>query len=365
MYRRASMRPLCRLSILLLALFAFCAAPIFPTRGAQYFPAEWIAPIRALAEKIASAAGAPGPLAMNMTNNSSLGSPDASAIYEDLLTELRARHYQIVSPVPSTASGVRVQITFSEDAARYLLVAQVWTAPNTDAQVAIGYAPKIDRNAGKPPAAVVLNRKLIYSQPERILDFALLDDPGSLAPGRSLVVVEPERIAFLGVTGNQWQAGGAARISHAGPWPRDLAGAIDPVSGKITINGTACRGDALHPETLQCEIPRRASASISATNQIQSQLPEHAGEAISLTGPCPAPGGILLATGDGDWTQADHLQAFDAASQPAVAIGQPYQLAGPVLALGAAADGKSARVVSLNLQTGMYEASIVSLSCGN
>jgi hypothetical protein len=73
----------------------------------------------------------------------------------------------------------------------------------------------------------------------------------------------------------------------------------------------------------------------------------------------------VLVTGIGDWTVRDTLRIYRVADHQAVTVGQPLEFSGPILALWPTQDDKSARVVSRNLQTGMYEASIVSVSCGN
>lgn len=91
----------------------------------------------------------------------------------------------------------------------------------------------------------------------------------------------------------------------------------------------------------------------------------------------------VLTTGAGDSLEADHIQMYDIRNYPqtqapasssgsqgeavppeAVALGQPLDFSGPILALWSSGDLRSARVVSLNLQTGMYEGSIISVSCG-
>lgn len=91
----------------------------------------------------------------------------------------------------------------------------------------------------------------------------------------------------------------------------------------------------------------------------------------------------VLTTGTGDSMEPDHIQIYDIRSYPpsqtsaqstgsqsettppeAVAVGQPLDFPGPILTLWPSADLKSARVVSMNLQTGMYEGSIISVSCG-
>jgi hypothetical protein len=77
------------------------------------------------------------------------------------------------------------------------------------------------------------------------------------------------------------------------------------------------------------------------------------------------PAWLVLVTDTGDWTARDTLRIYRVADHQAAMVGQPLEFSGPVLALWPAEDGKSARVVSRNLQTGMYEASIVSVSCGN
>jgi hypothetical protein len=73
----------------------------------------------------------------------------------------------------------------------------------------------------------------------------------------------------------------------------------------------------------------------------------------------------VLATGTGDWTERDHLQAYepDHASSP-TGVSESLEFSGPILSLWPSLDGKAARVVSKNLQTGLHEASIVTVACG-
>jgi hypothetical protein len=379
---RAAMRSPLRLSIMLSAIVFVFAASLSALSPAQpssqvssaQLPVEWTAPVTSLAEKIASAVGAPrGPLAMNLTNSSSLRPPDASAVYDALLAALRARQFQIVSPAPPSSMVTRVLLTLSEDATRYIWVAQVWTAPGAEAQVAIASAPKLaDRSAATPEVSVALSRRLIWSQPGKILDFVLQEAPNQAA---GLIVLEPERLAFYYSSGNGWLLARTAPVSHTSPWPRDLTGTLDAVRGKVTIDGQACDGDFLHPDTsLRCDIRQggahpMASNNVSdnkiADDKIAPQIDGRSQDVANLGTVCVGLGPLLLTSGVGDWTQTDDLRAYEAAGGPIQAVGQPFELPGPVLALSVASDGKSARVVSRNLQTGMYEASIVAASCGN
>src|SRR5262249_61113596 len=70
----------------------------------------------------------------------------------------------------------------------------------------------------------------------------------------------------------------------------------------------------------------------------------------------------ILASGTGDWTQPDLLQAFDL-SQGATPVTSAVEVPGPVTALWAAADSGSAAVVARNLATGKYEAFSFSIGC--
>jgi hypothetical protein len=374
---RAAMRSPLRLPALLCAIAfifvtsLFAVSPAHPSSqvSSAQLPAQWTAPVASLAEKIASAAGVPpGPLAMNLTNSSSLRPSDASAVYDVLLAALRARQFQIVSPAPPSSMVTRVLLTLSEDATRYIWVAQVWTAPGAEAQVAIASAPKLaDRSAATPEVSVALSRRLIWSQPGKILDFVLQEAPNQAA---GLIVLEPERLAFYYSSGNGWLLARTAPVSHASPWPRDLTGALDATHGKVTIDGQACDGDFLHPDTsLRCDIRQGGAHPMASNNvaddKIAPQIEGRSQDVANLGTVCVGLGPLLLTSGVGDWTQTDDLRAYEAAGGPIQAVGQPFELPGPVLALSVASDGKSARVVSRNLQTEMYEASIVAASCGN
>ena len=85
---------------------------------------------------------------------------------------------------------------------------------------------------------------------------------------------------------------------------------------------------------------------------------------VSVSADCD-PSWLVLVSGTGDWTVRDTLRIYRVADHQAATVGQPLEFSGPILASRLAEDGKSARVASRNLQTGMYEASIVSVSCGS
>ncbi len=360
------MRPL--LSILPRLRVTIVAALLAVTVGASFaqLPPEWPEEndaVRALAEKIAAAAAPAHSLALNVTNTSSLSAADASAVSVALAAELARRHFTILSPTSPSPADAQVQLTLSEGAEGYVWVAQIRGGANGE-QVAIVAVPgPADRFPGQAEKSLALSQKLIWRQPEKFLDFALLaaSQPGAIR----LVILEPERLAFYTFEGSQWQSQRVVRIPHAAPWPRDVSGEIDASAGKASLPGVTCQGDWERQETVQCVAGRQEKRPATVADQEQLEIDGRAADFVALGKVCDSFGPILLVTGPGDWTEPDQLRAYEVPGGAPIAIGQAIDFPGPILAHAAAEDGKSARVVSRNLQTGMYEASIVSVSCGD
>jgi len=123
-----------------------------------------------------------------------------------------------------------------------------------------------------------------------------------------------------------------------------------------------CSGNFQHPETVTCGSAAAAYDAAFMAKPISVQ--GHTVDSyVSLAAACGI-GPLTVVSGPGDWTEPDFIQAFGLKNQ-AGAVSEKILVPGPILALWASEDGKSARVVSRNLQTGAYEASIVSVSCGD
>jgi hypothetical protein len=356
------MRPLLR--ILPRLRVTIIAAFLAVTSSASFaqLPPQWNDAVRALADKIAAAAAPAHSLALNTVNSSSLSAVDASGISSALTAELTRRQFTILSP--ASLADAQVQLTLSEGAQGYVWVAQIRHDAENDAQVAMVAAPgPANGFPGAARKSLVLSQKLIWRQPEKFLDFALL--PADPSSSIRLVILEPEKLAFYAPGEGQWQLQHTVRIPHSAPWPRDVTGEIDASAGKASLPSVNCEGDFARPETLQCVAVRQAKGSTTVADQEQLEIDGRAADFVALGKVCDSFGPILLVTGPGDWTVPDELRAYEVPGGPPVAIGQAIEFPGPILAHAAADDGKSARVVSRNLQTGMYEASIVSVSCGD
>jgi hypothetical protein len=109
-------------------------------------------------------------------------------------------------------------------------------------------------------------------------------------------------------------------------------------------------------------LPEATTSLVGQNTLHASAVFDWGDQIVTIVAPCDAAWHVL-ATGTGDWTQTDHLQIYEIRDREAIPVGQRLELPGPILSLSSSSDLKSARMVSRNLQTGMYEASIVSVSC--
>jgi hypothetical protein len=177
-----------------------------------------------------------------------------------------------------------------------------------------------------------------------------------------LVVLEPDRIAFYQYQVGEWKLARSIAIPHTQPAQRDMRGRIDIRAGMVQLPDAQCAGQLQLPATVTCKSGSASQDAEFLTEPIVVQ-----GRTIESYAPmAPACGvsSLKLVTGLGDWTEPDFVQAYGVKNQ-ADAVSEKIQLPGPVLVLWRDDDGKLARVVSRSLQTGAYEASIVSVSCGN
>jgi hypothetical protein len=317
-----------------------------------------------------------------------------------------------------------VEVALSENAESYLLVAKLRIEDKH--MVMISRVAREPISTGTAPkTSLVLRRDLIWEQPSPLLDFLVVD----LSPdGKPLMIVLESRqiVSYRGENGT-WTADQTFHFPIPDRRPRDLRGRIESGGELFTflLSDMTCDGGARRSLDLTCSKGSRdwpvyaggeergdahlvegrnffdggfelygyldADAppflSIALMNQKdssnwivaeldgKSRLYQNSAnvaatytgwgdDVVSIATGCGADWQVLV-TGTGDWTERDHLQAFEAENTPSPAsVSAPLEFSGPILTLWASLDGKSARVVSRNLQTGMYEASIVSATCG-
>jgi len=348
---RAARRLLLLPTLLLLTNSSIAVAAPVP-EGSHW----WDSAVDSLVAKIAGDLKPRAAISLTVKNLSSLDSAAVAGIRAALEINLQHRGFALSRPA---APGAAIDVTLSENMQDYVWAAVIHRGD--EEQVAI---VSVSRSAAAPAAssepAISLQRQIIWQQPGKILDFAVIagDANGAIA----LVILEPERLVFYKNASSQSQPDRALTIAHAKPWPRDVRGKIDLEAQSATLPGIRCSGRFDLPETIQCSETTHDEAGLAQLTGVTVQISGQVVEAVRLGSVCGLDS-LLLASGAGDWTQPDSIRAYASADQQLAALGKPLDYAGPVLVLWPSVDRESARAVSRNLLTGMYEASIVSVSC--
>lgn len=395
-------------------------AALCRAQSATSLPFEWNEAVHALAEKIAPALGTSHTFAVEAKDISGSTPVDLKELARALAEQLAGMGARRAE---GTQPDIQLQVTISEGVNGYLLVAEEGGSEGATlrsaAVVAVAIAGKI---AGPAPAAPTLERTVLWTQPQPILDFAKEDAD---ANHTLWYVLEPERIEV-------YEFSGGVQILHDGKTLGRAFASRDP-RGRVVLHdathvttylaGMQCDGAWNPTFQIQCsqipeqqwpmsgvnwpfESPRNyfsgnmifgtdlerkfpafysaaspSAATGSASNSRwivaavdgEAQLFEGTAEPaaifarwgsdIATMAPACGLEWLVLASGADDWTEPDHLQLYEIDGQRAVAIGQSLEVPGPVLALWPESDAKSARAVVRNLETGEYEASVVSVAC--
>ena len=365
------MRPSCRnplairVAVFIILVGFFSGVPrVSHAQAASTLPKSWNDAVAKLGDEVA-AAMSPVAVAFSVENISSLDASHVAAIGAALREQLQ--HHSFALPTAnSTAaqSAVPLQLTLSESAGEYLWVIQI-PGDATDAKPSptmIVSVSKLDAmEAELDQQSLSLEKRFVWKQPERFLDFSVLKDPAS---GEStLLVLEPRRVADHKSSAGGWQLSRSTVIPEAGVPSREPEGTIDLKAGIISLKGFECVGNPDLAGVLQCFGSRPARILRGPVVKIPG-LPNsvHTG----LTELCRGEF-VYLSTAEGDWTQGDSIRAYLVKGIPAPAIlaGNTLEFDGPVMAVHADPEGSSARAVVHNLKTGEYEAYIVTATCSH
>jgi hypothetical protein len=338
--------------------------PVTYAQAASTLPKSWNDAAAKLADEVA-AAMSPTSVTLDVENISSLDVSSAASIEASVRAQLQ-RHSFSLAPETSAAAqtAVRLQLSLSESAAEYVWVMQILNDPRDGSAVPVMIvaAPKGDfADAGAEAQSLSLQKRFVWKQPERFLDFALLKEETS---GRfTLLVLAANRLATYRQDGSGWQLSGASPIPQAVPPSRDPQGTIHLKEGKLSLNGFACVGQPDLAGALQCETSIPASILPGPLVDIPG-YPVSLGALVSEK--CRGEL-ISLYTAESDWTQSDSIRGYlsEGIPLPFVASGNPVEFDGPVMSLKAEPDAGAARAVVHNLKTGAYEAYIVTATCGN
>ena len=410
-------------------MFILCVALAGTSVRAQagpQVPVQWSDAAHSLAEKIASTVTTAHTLSITSVIDVSPGAPVdllwlRQAVESQITTEGgRLVQFAMGSAAPPAADA-QVRIAVSQSVTGYLLIAQI--ALGGTNQIVVAPVAAAPLASGPPAASPVLRRKIVWQQADPILDFA----EGSPDASHTLwYILEPDRLAAYEFNGSSpmlhteqpfsrlytsrdargrlalvdpthitawvaavrcdgaWNPGFSLNCSPniGQQWPAGTVNwAYDPTHNHFTGAVTLSAGIVTrYPPFYSAAFPPDAGGG-STSRWVLAGLN---GQALLFTGGAEASAAFfgwgseftslnsacghsweVLVSGPGDWTEPDRIQLYQIANRQASAVGEPLQFPGPILSMWPSADSGSARVVFRNLQTGMYEASIVSISCSN
>jgi hypothetical protein len=414
----------CR-AMLLFSCVALAANRACP-QGAPQVPVQWSDAAHSLAEKIAATVTTAHTLTIASVTDISPGAPiDLLWLRKSVESEVtkeggRLVQFAMGSAQPAPADA-QVQIAISNDVNGYALIAQI--ALGATKQIVVAPVAAAPVNPGPPPPTPVLQRKVVWQQDDPILDFA----EGSPDSSHTLwYILGPDRLSAYEFSGASqtlhvderfsrvytsrdsrgrlalkdpthvtawvaavrceglWNPGFSLSCSpNVGQqWPMGTVNsAYDPTHNYFTGAVTLSAGIVTHyPPFYSAAFAPDASGG-STSRWILAGLNGQAllftggaqpsaiffdwgSDIASLNSTCGTAWQVLV-TGPGDWTEPDRIQLYQIANRQALAVGEPLQFPGPILSLWPSSDSQTARVVFRNLQTGMYEAAILSVGCSN
>jgi hypothetical protein len=363
------------------ALIAICfvASPrAVVAQNSVPLPPPWNDAVTQLADKIASKISPLHPLSIETKNISDLSPAETAKVTAALETALKARSFRIAGldapgATPSTTGDVQpppsqimeIPFTVSQSVEGHVLIAELRSGvePEVEKQILIVAAPpSLPGTGDQTTSTLTLDKRLIWQQPEKFLDFLPLS-PGANGNPSLLAILEPERLVYHRAQDGKWAL--LQAIPLVQPARRDLDGYFDVDQKHVILGRLVCTGELAQPETVKCsDDPARQDVSNASRKTVA--IPG-AGEVLPLDMAC-GHHAVALATAAGDYTSTDSIQGYesdDGRFNPSGASGAPIQTEGPIISMTQEPTPSSARVVVYNLGTKNYEGYIVTAVCNH
>jgi hypothetical protein len=358
-------------------------------------------PARAMSQKIAAALKTREPVALGFSNVATVNPPDAMAAQQALERELHG-----LAVITAPPAAITVALTLSENLRGFVWVAEIRRGDTQE--VVMEDWPKLPEVARA--GSVVIEKRRMLDEPLRILDCAPL--------GHGLLVLDAEAVSVYENAERKL----SIRLPISRPLPRDLRGRL-LVQGDVyqaylpglTCNGSAasglsitCRDEGLWPlgpnaygilnptrnffderlvlaDGLSRRMPPFLAAARFAANGhdawVFSAMDGHThlyyynaafvpvaswigwgSDIAAIESDCGSRT-LLLATGTGDSTAPDSVQAFELTDSTQRSVADPVSLPGPVTALWPASERGTALAVSRDLKSGRYAAFRLAIAC--
>src|SRR6266568_7506521 len=162
------------------------------------FASDWQKPETQLAQKISAVTG-PGVITLNVTNRSSISSPEVEEIRHGITDYLSTSGVRVWAPEQAAAT---VQLTLSENQQDYVWVAQITQGTNEPAIVMVSIPRPASAASAQNVPPLTLRATHLISSPRPILDFALID-----GNPQTMLVLGEEQATSYQLNDNRWIAG--------------------------------------------------------------------------------------------------------------------------------------------------------------
>ncbi len=375
---------------------------------------NWSAPARELADTIVAHLQSRSGATLSLRNLSSMTPNEAAKVRKAVEDQLRIAGVRLVS---ADRAVDEIRLTLSENANGYLWVAEVGHGDSWDiVMITAGSAPPREASG----TGVTVRKKLQWTQPDLMLDFALLQ----MTSGPAVLVLEPDRLALYSLADRTNR--GIGPINHSQDFPRDVRGrlSVQPDGGFVAyLPGVQCTG-VVQPRLIStCSENDNAWPLGSNTDNLRgifnwsrnyftgalvpglggvnklppfytaaafqergttmwlftlldgsTRLVSSKGENLGVIGGSGSDVAairsecsqdfLVLATRPGDETRPDAVQAFEMTNGEPSEAGASAEFPGPLLSLWTASDGNAVTAIARNLKTMQYEAFLLTVTCG-
>ena len=212
------------------------------------FGADWAPAENELARKIAAATG-PGAVAVDLTNRSRLTSKESDEISRRLHAELEALG---VHWVKAEQAVTTVRVSLSESLENYVWIAEIPQGVGGFSVAMVSIRRSDAASFAAETAEFAIRKTALWSQRERILDVAVLEEAASPT---HLAVLDPDKVALYRLADGRWQTEHTMVVSHSHPWPRDMRGRLVLRQDHLLdayLPGVFCQTPNSAPLTLAC-----------------------------------------------------------------------------------------------------------------
>jgi hypothetical protein len=358
--------------------------------------------VRALARRVWSSIHATS-VQCEFGNLSTLRAGAYASLATAFEEELQRRGIKIVQ----SDAAVRLVVSVTQDPTDFIGVVQIQRKGNSET-VMETIGPVNGPPAPEPAFNLTLRREFLFSQDGPIVDMVFDSD------SKRVFVLGVRDVGAYELREGHWMMTGSERLPRRGVMSRNERGyfsaEIDSESavfpeesctlsmlpgtkgwecqknttevGVRSVPAEAMAGKKLGPWISAAQLDTEGITRFVVTGEdglarLYGEEPEPVAifsdwgsEVASVYSGCGS-GWQLLVTGTGDWTQPDEIQAIDIKDRRAQTVSDPMEFPGPVTVLrtpgkrageNAAAQGQ-ALAVDLNLQTGRYEAYLLSIAC--